>query len=118
MYSRIYGPIVRGCFFFLTAEKNPTTIFTKKKKTIFTTKKKSLLRTNEWIVWQDISMGCKIRLLIIISVGFMPGQPPKKGAHIPWGILKPIFAHRSNICCPRDVSLSDSKCCNGGHEWV
>ena len=31
---------------------------------------------------------------------------------------QPIFAHRSNICCPRDVSLSDSKCLNGGHEWV
>ena len=24
----------------------------------------------------------------------------------------------SNICCPRDVSLSDSKCWNGRHECV
>ena len=29
-----------------------------------------------------------------------------------------IFAHRFNICSPRDWRLSDSKCWNGGHEWV
>ena len=31
---------------------------------------------------------------------------------------QPIFAHRSNICCPKDWRLSDSKCWNGGHAWV
>ena len=31
---------------------------------------------------------------------------------------QPIHTHRSHICCPRDVSLSDSKCWNGGQKWV
>ena len=29
-----------------------------------------------------------------------------------------FFLHPSNICCPRDVSLSDSKCWNGGQKLV
>ena len=32
--------------------------------------------------------------------------------------LQPIFAHCSNIYCPRYASLSDSKCWNGGQKWV
>ena len=32
--------------------------------------------------------------------------------------FKPIHAHRSNICFPRDWRLSDSKYWNGWQKWV
>ena len=67
-----------------------------------------------------------LRVILILP------QPPKTPANNPWpwkitssltflNPFLPTVAYSKpspNICCPRDVSLSDSKCWNGGHEWV
>ena len=62
----------------------------------------------------------KYPLLLVFELGQRwPSRDQGRRCLLPTvAFSQPIFAHRSKIWCPRDWRLSDSKCWNGGHQWV